>query len=566
MKRLVALLLATFTYVGIATARETGPVPMAIGLAGVNDWSVQQPFLDVMKTARPWIGHKPRQWGGATHEDLQDAGYLDEDGWPVEKPPELSSIGTVILTDLPETATTLAGRYLLRFNGDGIVEVGGRARNVRYGKGEVSFDFSPGPGPVEVRIQRTDRRNTGDHVRNITVVRQDRAAEFDAGAVFNPDWLARIEGFSALRFMDWMRSNDSTQSTWDQRPEPDDYTYALHGVPVEVMVELANRTGADAWFNMPHLADDAYVRQFAELVRDTLWHEQKAYVELSNEVWNWQFLQANWADRGAHARWDTKDVWVQYYAVRAAEMAQIWSGVYGPEADARLVNVISTQTGWLGLERNIMEAPLWMAEPDAASHGQPHDYFDAYAVTGYIGYGLGQEKQAPMLRGWIAQSLALAEAEADKRSLTGPARDDFVAQHRYDAASAQAAAEIRDGAASDNSSDTLSDLLTNILPHHAEVAKRYDLDLIMYEGGSHVVGIGPMVDDEELTAFFTHFNYTPEMGALYTDLIEGWHALGGSLFNAYADVYSATKWGSWGHLRHLGDDNPRWDALVSFLR
>lgn len=83
----------------------------------------------------------------------------------------------------------------------------------------------------------------------------------------------------------------------------------------------------------------------------------------------------------------------------------------------------------------------------------------------------------------------------------------------------------------------------------------------MYEGGSHVVGIGPMVEDAALTSFFTHFNYTPEMGALYQELLAGWQALGGSLFTAYSDVGAPGKWGSWGALRTLSDQNPRWDAL-----
>ena len=147
---------------------------------------------------------------------------------------------------------------------------------------------------------------------------------------------------------------------------------------------------------------------------------------------------------------------------------------------------------------------------------------------------------------------------------SGEARAAFVQEHRFDAASAQAWAEIRDGEVSGDTNDTLADLLDRILPHHVEVAERYGLDLIMYEGGSHVVGLGMMVEDEELTEFFIHFNYTPEMGALYTELIEGWHRLGGTLFNAFADVYSPTKWGSWGTLRHLSDDNPRWDALAAF--
>ncbi|MGD9865226.1 MAG: hypothetical protein AB7S99_18640, partial [Pseudodonghicola sp.] len=323
-----------------APPKPSGPVPMAIGLTGVNDWTVEQPFIDVMKTARTWIGHKPGQWGGAGHDDLVQAGYLDESGWPLEVPPELSSIGTLVLTDLPEAARALAGRYVLRFEGDGIVEIGGRGRNVRYGANEVRFDFEPGPGPVDIRIQRTDRSKTGDHVRNITIVKEENLRVFAAGAVFNPDFLRVLEGFKALRFMDWMVTNDSTQVGWNDRPRPGDYSYALRGVPAEVMLDLANLLGVDAWFNMPHLADDDYVRRFATLVHDTLWHDLTAYVEFSNEVWNWQFQQAHWANEMSQKRWDTDNAWVQYYALRASEVAQIWAEVYGAADRARLVNVI----------------------------------------------------------------------------------------------------------------------------------------------------------------------------------------------------------------------------------
>ncbi|MCE8534416.1 hypothetical protein KBY24_13575 [Ruegeria pomeroyi] len=539
-----------------------GPVPVAIGLAGVNDWSVQQPFLDVFKTARPWIGHLPRQWGGVDHAQLQEAGYLDLNGWVMAIPPELGSVGTLILTDLPEEAVSSAGRYVLRFAGQGVVEVSGRAENVRYGKNSVSFDFTPGPGSVDIRIQRTHRG--GDYVRDISVVKEEHLAAHQAGGLFNPLWLDRLMGFRALRFMDWMQTNDSQQSAWADRPRPEEFTWAMKGVPLEVMIELLNRTGADGWFNMPHLADDDYIRRFAERVRDDLWIEQRAYVELSNEVWNWQFTQAQWAEDQARARWNKKDHWVSYYAARAVEMADIWTDVFGDQAEARLIRVISTQTGWLGLEEMILDAPIWTAEEPGRA--PPASHFDAYAVTGYFGGTLGWEDRLPLVRQWLADSRAAAEAQADAQGLSGAARDDYVAKHRYDLASALAWAELRDGAASGKVEDTLLGNLKEYLPYHAEVARRHGLDLIMYEGGSHVVGSGPLVDDAELTAFLTHFNYTHEMGELYTDLIRGWHALGGGLFTAYADVYRPNKWGSWGHLRHLDDDNPRWDALVEFLK
>ena len=59
---------------------------------------------------------------------------------------------------------------------------------------------------------------------------------------------------------------------------------------------LANDLQADPWFTLPHLADDDLVRTYAEIVRDGLDPGLRAHVEFSNEIWNWQFAQAHWAE------------------------------------------------------------------------------------------------------------------------------------------------------------------------------------------------------------------------------------------------------------------------------
>ncbi|MFK7753067.1 MAG: hypothetical protein AB8B51_11020 [Sedimentitalea sp.] len=528
---------------------------VAIGLAAVTDWSPQQPFLDVMKTARAWIGHRPGQWGGMEFEDMRAQGLLDPNGYPLQIPRSLGSIGTLVLTDLPPQARLLAGRYRLQFEGNGIVEAGGRAKNVRYGRNHVTFDFVPGPGSVDIRIQKTDRARNGDHVRNITLVREDRAAALDNGELFNPDWLARLDGFSALRFMDWMETNNSEQSQWDNRPRMADFTWAGHGVPLPIMIALANRLQADAWFNMPHLATDGYVTRFAQQVHSALGPDQTAFVEFSNEVWNWQFQQTRWADEKAQALWSARDAGMQFYGKRAAEIAQIWSGVFGA-GSPRLRNVISSQTGWLGLEEAALEAPLWQQD-------RPARHFDAYAITGYFGGILGLEDRAPMVRDWIDESLTRARTSGQEQGLTGQDLETHIARYKWDFANAMAGQELQNGALSGEVRDTLDDLLGTTWPYHADVAQRYGLDLIMYEGGSHVVGLGAMVDDNALTAFFVQFNYAPDMGVLYARLLEGWHRLGGQMFTAYSDVYAPNKWGSWGALRYLSDTNPRWNALVA---
>lgn len=527
-----------------------GTRAVGMGLASVTDWSTQLPFLDLMKTARPWIGHKPGQWGGMELAELEAGGHLDAQGWPKEMPRALSSIGTLILTDMPKEATSLAGRYVLRYEGRGVIEVSGRAERVRYGTGQVSFDYTPGPGSVEIRIQRINRT---DPPRNITV----RHADAGAGR-FNPAWTSQLGPFTTLRFMDWMETNDSQLSRWEDRPLVDHVTWAP-GVPVEVMVELANSLEKDAWFNIPHLADDAFVRAFATLVRDTLDPALKVYVEFSNEVWNWQFEQARWADGTARSRWGENDKWMQAYGLRAAEVAAIWSEVFEGQ-EARLVNVISSQTGWLGLEIEALTAPLAVAEGLAP----PVDAFDAYAVTGYFGGILGLEDREALVKGWLAESLREAEARATAEGLEGQAARDFIARHRFDLAFERAGRELTDGALSGDPADTLTDLLGRVWPYHAAVARANGLDLIMYEGGTHVVGIGGQVEDRELTEFFHAFNYAPQMGALYQMLLKGWTAVGGQLFLAYSDVYNPTKWGSWGALRHLDDENPRMSALVAY--
>ncbi len=533
-----------------------GTKDVAMGLASVTDWSTQVPFLDLMKTARPWIGHKPGQFGGMELAELRAGGHLDAAGWPLRMPKTLSSIGTLILTDMPEAATSLKGRYVLRYKGKGVIEVSGRAKRVRYGKGEVSFDYTPGPGSVDIRIQRI---NTTNPPREITVTRADNARRLARGAVFNPAWTARLGSFRALRFMDWQETNDSTLATWADRPEVRDVTYQ-GGVPVEVLVRLANELEKDAWVNMPHLADDDFVTQFATYVRDNLDPKLRVYVEFSNEVWNWQFEQARWADVTARARWSENDKWMQAYGVRAAEVARIWSKVYGDQAEARLINVISSQTGWLGLEIEALSAPLAVAEGAEA----PVKAFDAYAITGYFGGILGLEEREVLVKGWLEESARDAEAAAQADGLKGKAAEQYLATHRYDTATELAARELTDGALSGDKADTLTDLMGRVWPYHAAVARANDLDLIMYEGGTHVVGIGPQVEDTELTAFFHHFNYSAQMGTLYGSLLKGWTAVGGQLFTAYSDVYAPVKWGSWGALRHLDDANPRWDALVSY--
>lgn len=525
---------------------------IGFGLAEVVDWSVQQPFLDVMKTARPWVGHLPGQWGGWGHDELSAGGWLDAEGWPRAIPPELTGLSTLLLTDLPADAASLAGRYVLLHEGRGTLQIDGRARVISQAPGQAEFDFTPGDGSVLLTIAASD---PDDPIRRIRVVRADRLARLEAGEVFNPDWLARISGTRLVRFMDWMRTNGSTLSVLADRPQPPDYTWARNGVPVEIMVRLANELKADPWFTLPHLATDDLVRFYAQAVHDGLAPGLVAHVEYSNELWNMIFPQAHWAEEQARARWGQDWKWLQFGAMRAAQVTGIWSQVFADAPD-RLVRVLATQTGWKGLEADILHAPLVVAEGKPAPHGG----FDAWAVTGYFSAGIGDPEAEPVLRRWLADSRAAAEAAATR--LAPSERAAHVSAHRFDLAIDRAVEDLRDGRHSGRVTDSVAGLLGDLLPYHADIARQYGLRLMMYEGGTHVVGLGPLLDDPEVTQFMAQLNYSPGMGALYRQLVDGWQKLSDAPFNAFVDVMGPSRWGSWGALRHLGDDNPRWRALA----
>ena len=162
---------------------------------------------------------------------------------------------------------------------------------------------------------------------------------------------------------------------------------------------------------MPHRASDGYMRRFAEYVRDHLDPRLRAHVEYSNEIWNWQFEQAAWAQAAAMpAGAPTRRAGATGCSSPAcAPPGWPRSGTRSsaPRPPRRLVKVISTQTGWLGLEAALLEAPLWVAE-DPARNRPPASYFDAYGVTGYFGYELGTDPMAESVKDWIALSRAAA--------------------------------------------------------------------------------------------------------------------------------------------------------------
>ncbi|MCB1388600.1 MAG: hypothetical protein KDK12_05565 [Rhodobacteraceae bacterium] len=554
IRALVVLLALTLPALArIETAPREGRRALGMNLAEVVGWSTELPFIDVMHGASRWTGHNGDGWGGMDEDALRAAGALDEDGWIIRFPQGVRRISTFVLVDLPAEMTSTAGTWHATWEGSAYLGFDGAARNVRFGDNSATFEFTPGQGSVLIQFNRGTLRNLRIvHERNL-----ERAAR---GEVFNPDWLARVGDMEILRFMDWMLTNNSEVRRWDERSRVSDYSWARRGVPLEIMLQLANETGAEPWFTLPHLADDSYIREFARQVHDGLRPDLRGWFEFSNEIWNWSFAQANWAEEHARARWHRDWAWVQYGAVRAAEAMRIVDEVYAGD-EGRRVRVMGLFTGWLGLEHDMLEAPDFVAE-DPARNQPPHLFFDVIAVTGYFSGEMHSEAKSEIVHQWLRDSRDAAEAAGRAQGLGARALAAHVEEHRFDRAIEWAAQDLIDGSVSGNPENSVRDLLDRTLSHHVEVARQYDLALVMYEGGTHVVVHPEDHQDAELVAFFEALNYSEAMGRVYGELVRGWQALTPSPFVAYMDIGKPSIWGAWGHLRHLDDSTPRWDALM----
>lgn len=521
-----------------AVASVTPRTESGIGLTGVADWSTQYPFLDLMKQARPW-----RDWGSQGTDFA-----LDDRGW-VTSLANGQTAGTVFLT-VPSGVPKIYDRVVVLYEGDGEIEYGWKAKKIeslsRPGRDVVAL----GQGNHLLNIVRTNPKN---YIRNIRIVPEQHLKTYQRGEIFNPDWLARLEGFQALRFMDWMATNDSEVESWQQRPRIEDRTWAeKRGVPLEVMLELANRLEVDPWFNIPHRADSEYIRKFATLVRSRLDSDLNVYVEHSNEVWNWQFAQAHDARDMGEKRWgDEGNAYLQWHGMRTAQICDTFKQQVFTRNPRRVKCVLGVQTAWRGAQTAMLECPLWVAEGNKPCHQSGLDYL---AITTYFEGGLNGPRRSDanpaahtnLLRSWLREpdgGMAKAfEQLTDGRHLRSI---EPLADYRG------LEAELRDRFAYWNTS-----------------AEQYGLGLVAYEGGQHITANGHALEgDRAIQDFHIALNRHPRMKEIYASMLNLWQESGGELHVHFVDIAAPSKWGSWGALEHLNQPtSPKWEALNEFNR
>lgn len=471
--------------------------PVGINLAGIHDWSSAWPFVDAFKTARSWISHSA---GWTTWDDGRQVQTTPE-GWVASLLPNQYA-GTLLFRGIG--ANYPAGEYVCRYEGTGQIEFRFAAQAVSVEPGRIVLNVTPNEEGIHLSVTQTD---PADPVRNIRVIMPGFEQTYQQ-QVFHPEFLASIEPFSTIRFMDWMSTNNSLVSSWAGRSSPETASYATgRGVPVEVMADLCNRLGADAWFCIPHLADDDFVRRFAETALQQLDPGRRVYIEHSNEVWNGIFTQNSYAYEQAAARGIPGDAYqsaLRYHSERSVEIFDIFDDVFPPE---RLVRVLAGHHSnpWTGTQ--IMD---WQ---NAFSHA------DAYATAPYFGGSLGGDP--------ATQGMSVAEVLESCRA-------DLPIQRGVTAVNATEA--------------------------HAR-----GLELIAYEGGQHLVVYGANSDNQQVINRFIEANRDPFMRDLYRTDLAGWEREGGGVFCSYSHINQPGRYGSWGMLEYQlqpREDAPKWLGVM----
>ncbi len=525
----------------------TASLPHGVGtnLDFAVDWSSELPFVDLMRTSRPWISGTLEHWEGGPPI------ALDAHGWPTHLE-EGQIVRTLLAWDI--TAHP-AGNYVVLWEGDGDVELlaghVGRledaGRIVERSPGRLVVRLNPsldGPGIIVNLV----RSSVADPLRALRVIVPGGACEDDAARFcdantacdgetrcvsfeethathrFHPWFLQSMRHYSVIRFMNWADANSTQtgslppelahESRWDDRVVLDDARW-WGRVPLEVMIDLANAAHVEPWLTLPARADDDFARRAGALVRERLDPSLRVWVEYSNEVWNAQFPQNAYAiERGralglvGEGEGDDEAA-LRFYARRTGELHRLFAEGLGEDVahPTRLVRVYASQS-----------VSPWRSE-------QILDFEDAYtradvlAIAPYFGHPVSPDAYAS----WRAMTPEAFFAQAEANDLA-PARDAVREQ--------------------------------------ARIARDRGLALVAYEGGQHYVAQG----DQDVTAFLGRAARDPRMEALYDDYLEAFEAEGGRLMVHMVDCTAGGRDGFWGATERLGqpiDETPKLRALHS---
>jgi hypothetical protein len=483
-------------------------------LDGVSPWGANH-FVDVCKNQSAWLTRGVDGVGWDTEK--RDLMPVDANGWPTQIPfdPGDGSQLQYVHTQMPIRG---AGVYRLIVEGTGRIEflaADGLLDPSTPWQGSATFTPAGGQQVFELTIHDSEHgdgtgelflsiheSDASDPLRNMKLIAPGHEATHEANP-FSPSYVAGLDVFSNIRFMDWGQTNASPIVSWSERSTPNYYTQtSAPGVALEHQILMANQVQQSAWFCVPARANDDFVRNMARMVRDDLDPDLKVLVEYSNETWNFIFSQTGYVQDRGEALGLHPDRWIagqRFVSLRSAQIWQIFAEEFGDQADNRLVKVMGGFAGNAFLTRQRMEYL-----EDAAINPNGHRA-DAVAIAPYF----GSEVPEDIVNEDVIESISVDE--------------------------------ILDRAAAD-----LQGFATTTVNDHKQIADDFGAWMITYEGGQHLVAPFSHWNDETMTAKLIAANRHPRMYDLYIDYMDMMRNGGVTLHSNFSYVATPTQFGSWG--------------------
>ena len=540
-------------------ARFSDNPRLGINVGDLGKLTSSIPFTDIFKSSRGWFTSCEYDWAakrpidsGCTRKTSlntqeQNILELDGNGWvrslpaPNEEPVYTSVTSTWRLSDHFPT-----GRYVVLYDGEGVMKISGDLRMGYQRPGHIEFDLLSPKRNLKLQITRTDPRRNGNYIRNIRIVPKKHEKDYQRH-VFNQDYIARVRPMHSLRFMPWTNPRGNQAIEWNQRAGIGEAHYTGdNGVPAERMVDLANAINASPWLSVPYKASDDYIKQYARMVKNRLRRNQKVYVEYSNEVWNSIFPVATYAARKADTLWKFPYPKVaagkrrvllsaNWYAKRSVEMCRIWKKEFGGQRN-RVKCVVGTLNSvpWVGKE--ILDCPLWKEANGCGRH------IDAFGVGPYFGDYIARKENRATVKSWTR------DADGGKSRLFQ---------------------EILQGGMIANGPEGGSMMrLRDQLFANKKLADKYRLEMLAYEAGQHLIRYDPphTVKDPAVLNLFMTAQKDPRMRQAYQQYLNTWAQGGGGLMLHFYGIGQPEPKNFFGMLDHLHQPStPKYQALMDYL-
>jgi hypothetical protein len=490
-------------------------------ISSVGTWTTGWIFADLMKYAgyeaeigdtrpsRMWAPIVDGMWMGSRIHDVR----TDELGWPTSM--ELTGgtradrlvAGVANALGLPNAFPD--GIYRVLYEGTGELAFDGAGVVAEPTPGEIRIEYS-GSTELLVSILETDPEGTGDYLRNIRILMPGATD----GQRFTEEYLDYLRPFAVIRPMHFWGEQliYGPRIAWKDRKQ-EEYSHwgGALGAPYDVAIDLANQSQSDLWVNLPIAASEDWARRLAELTLAELDADRRLYIELGNEIWNRAEPYSagfDYALEHARDRWPGVEGTVRPYSVgdevheamlafswqgaRTVELGAIFREVWGDESE-RVVVVLAGQIGasapYWHPSTYLLGSPVWVGEEGAEPAGEQ---VDAFAVAPYI-----SDPPEPFGFSRGSAQAFLSDAITSVRG---------------------------EGAWSESSEEPG---LRYLIRWDKQLAARYGLPLVAYEGGQHFTG-SRFTRDE--------VNTHPMMYDLYRTLFDVWQEEGGGLLNHFAGI------------------------------